>query len=63
MFYHNNGRFIKWCNGYKKRKAQKASIKEEPMPIGWHPSRWWDWCVPKDGKKEMEKNSFDHLIC
>ena len=25
------------------------------MPIAWHPSRWWDWCVPKDQKKETEK--------
>ena len=26
----------------KKRRAQKASIKEELMPIAWLPSRWWD---------------------
>ena len=25
------------------------------MPIAWHPSRWWDWCVPEDEKKEAEK--------
>ena len=25
--------FFKWCDGYKKRKAQKASIKEELLPI------------------------------
>ena len=29
--------FFKWCKGYKKRKAQKASIKEELLPITWHP--------------------------
>ena len=28
---------------YKKRKAQKASIKEELLPIAWHISRYWDW--------------------
>ena len=21
------------------------------MRIAWHPSRWWDWCVPEDEKK------------
>ena len=25
--------FFKWYDGYKKRKAQKASIKEELLPI------------------------------
>ena len=34
--------FFEWYNGYEKRKAQKAKIKDELMPIAWHPSRWWD---------------------
>ena len=46
---------IKWYHDYQKRKAQKASIKEELMPIAWHPSRWWGWCMPEDEKKETEK--------
>ena len=46
---------IEWYNGYKKRKTQKASIKDELMPIAWHPSRWWNWCMPGDDKKEIEK--------
>ena len=46
--------FFKWYDGYKKRKAQKASIKEDLMPIAWHPSRWWDWCVPEDEKGSVE---------
>ena len=36
-------RFFEWCDGYKKRKVQKASIKEDLLPIAWHPSRYWDW--------------------
>ena len=28
-----------WYDGYKKLKVQKAQIKEELMPIAWHPSR------------------------
>ena len=29
--------FFWWHEDYKKRKAQKASIKEELLPIAWHP--------------------------
>ena len=53
--YCIDDRLIKWYDGYKKRKAQKAQIEEELMPTAWHPSRWWDWCVPEDKKKETEK--------
>ena len=31
---------FEWYDGYKKRKAQKDSGKEELMPIAWHPSRY-----------------------
>ena len=44
--------FFKWHEGYKKRKAQKASIKKELIPIAWHPSRYWDWCMSEDEKKK-----------
>ena len=37
-WYYN--KLIEWYDGYKKRKAQKAQIKKELMPIAWHPSRW-----------------------
>ena len=53
--YYDNNRLIEWYNDYKKRKAQKASIKEELLPITWHPSRYWGWCMPEDEKKEIEK--------
>ena len=53
--YCIDDRLNKWYEGYKKRKAQKAQIEEELTPIAWHPSRWWDWCVPEDEKKEIEK--------
>ena len=23
------------------------------MPVAWHPTRWWDWCMPEDEKKEI----------
>ena len=53
-YYCNNDKRIEWCDGYKKQKAQKASIKDELLPIAWHPSRWWNWCIPKDEKRETE---------
>ena len=53
--YCNDDELIEWYDGYKVRKAQKASIKEELLPIAWHPSRYWDWCVPEDENKETEK--------
>ena len=50
-----NDEMIEWYNGYQKRKAQKASIKEELMSVAWHPPRCWDWCVPEDEKRGTEK--------
>ena len=47
--------YIKWYDGYQKPKAKKAQIKKKLMLIAWHPSRWWDWCVPEDEKKEAQK--------
>ena len=52
MFQCNDDDLIKWYDGYQKYKEQKASIKEQLMPITWHPSRWWDWCIPNDEKKK-----------
>ena len=54
-YYCNEDKLIEWYEGYKKRKAQKASIKEELLPIAWDPSSWWNWCVSEDEKKETEK--------
>ena len=44
--YYNDGyELIDWYKDCQKRKSQKAQIKKELMPIAWHPSRWWNWCV------------------
>ena len=54
--YHDDDddEVIEWYDGYQKRKTQKAKIKDELMPIAWHPSRWWDWCMSEEEKKEKE---------
>ena len=54
-YVYNDDEMIKWYEGYKKRKVQKASIKEGLMPIAWHLSRNWDWCMSEEEKKETEK--------
>ena len=23
------------------------------MPVGWHPKRWWNFCMSEDVKKEI----------
>ena len=48
-------RLIKWYNGYQKCKTQKAKLKEELLPIAWHPSRYWYWCISEAEKREIEK--------
>ena len=40
---------------YKQRKAQKAKIKEELLPVAWHPDRVIDWCFSEDEKEVLEK--------
>ena len=51
----NKNKFFDWYKGYQKRRGQKVKIKEELLPIAWHPSRYWDWCVPKDEKQGIKK--------
>ena len=46
---------IEWYDGHQKLKVKKSQIKEELVLITWHPSRWWNWCVPEDEKQETEK--------
>ena len=39
---------------YHKRQYYR-DLCDELMCIAWHPHRYWDWCVPEDEKKELEK--------
>ena len=43
------------ADDYRNRKSLKMLIKEELLPITWHPSRYWNWCMPEDEKREVEK--------
>ena len=43
-----------WRNKFKQHKACKKEINKELMPAEWHLTRWWDWCLSEDEKKETE---------
>ena len=53
--WYDDDEIIEWYESYQKRKAQKAKIEKELMPIVWHPSRWWDWCILEEEKRETDK--------
>ena len=38
IIFYDDDEIIEWCDGYQKRKAQKAKIEEEFMRITWHPN-------------------------
>ena len=46
---------FKEYNGYKKRKTQKAKIKEEFLLNTWYPNGVMDWCMPEEEKTGTEK--------
>ena len=50
----NYDKFSEQYNGYKKRKAQKSKIKEELLPIAWHPNHVMDWCMSEDEKRRWK---------
>ena len=57
-YYDDNG-YIKWYDGYQKRKTQKAKIKEELSPLlGIHQDGGIG--VPEEEKKETEKSLYKH---
>ena len=31
------------------------------MPVVWYPNRWWDWCMSKDEKKEIDPMFIEEL--
>ena len=34
--------------------AGENKIEKEPMPIAWHPSRYWNLCMTEDEEKSQE---------
>ena len=67
--YDDDDEIIEWYDSYQKRKVQKAKIIKEVMTVAWHPSRWRDWWMSEDKKKdrkivEVADSCFkNYLIC
>ena len=51
--YCSDAELFEWYDGYKKRKAQKSKMKEELMPITWHPTRMQDGAFQKTKRKGL----------
>ena len=49
---------------YVRRMAWHNEIKQSKaltMSVAWHPTIWWDWCVPGDKKKERDPTFSDEI--
>ena len=55
QFFYYQSLYKKEWESRKQRKLCFKAVKEELLPIAWHPSRHWDWCMPEDEKKEISK--------
>ena len=53
-YVYNDNEMIKWYNDYKAQKVQKVKIKEQLLPIAWHPDRVMDWCMSEDEKRRWK---------
>ena len=49
--HYDDNEIIEWCDGYQKRKFQKAKIKEELLPIACILIVWWIVVCQKMRKK------------
>ena len=36
-------------------------ISKELVSVAWHSTRWWDWCIPEDEKKEVKSVFTDNF--
>ena len=31
------------------------------MPVAWHPTRWWGWCMSENEEKEIDPMFIEEL--
>ena len=55
-YFVDDDEVIEWHDGedHPKQRAQKTQVKKELMLTAWHPSRYWDQCMPEDEKRDTE---------
>ena len=45
---------VAWWHECKQCKRFKKDLSKELMLVAWHLTRWWNWRIPEDKKKEIE---------
>ena len=53
--HYDDNEIIEWCDGYQKRKFQKAKKKRRALTHCLHPDCVMNCCMSEDEKKEIEK--------
>ena len=54
-------RGLAWHIKFRKREEHKKELREELIPVAWHPNRWWDWCMSEDEKNEIDPMFIEEL--
>ena len=49
-----NVRPMAWHNELKQLEVFQKDISKEIMRVAWHPTKYWDWCMPVDEEKRIE---------
>ena len=49
-------RLVSLYNKCKQRKSFENYRSKVLVPVPWHPTSWWDWCMPEDKEKGIEPN-------
>ena len=44
-------RLVAWRNRFRHLKTFEKDICKELIPVAWHPTSWWDWCMSEDEEK------------
>ena len=39
---------------YHHKREFSRGVREDLLPIAWHPDRFWSWCVDEDGRRFIE---------
>ena len=47
-------RLLAWRNKFQQSKALKNDTSKKLMPVAWHPTRWWGWCLSEYEQREKE---------
>ena len=47
----NHFKLLVWRNRFAKLKACKIDLSKELMTVAWYPTRWRNWYLPDDEKK------------